>query len=77
MCGGGACCVQLREGRYFEPILNYMRTGELLIPPSMPKSAVLAEADFYCITPGAPCLPFQRACCFAVHHAYGRERAGD
>jgi hypothetical protein len=49
--------VRLREGRYFEPILNYMRTGELLIPPSMPKSAVLAEADFYCITPGAPCLP--------------------
>jgi hypothetical protein len=46
------CSLLHREGRYFEPILNYMRTGELLIPPSMPKSAVLAEADFYCITPG-------------------------
>ncbi|ELR24748.1 K+ channel tetramerization subfamily protein [Acanthamoeba castellanii str. Neff] len=50
-----------REGRYFEPILNYMRTGELLIPPSMPKSAVLAEADFYCITPVVASLQLEES----------------
>ncbi|KAL6077957.1 BTB/POZ domain-containing protein kctd3 [Balamuthia mandrillaris] len=40
-----------REGRYFEPILNFMRTGELIIPPTMSREAVKQEADFYCVTP--------------------------
>src|SRR4051794_6034173 len=40
-----------RNGRYFEPILNYLRTGELFIPQSMPREAIMQEADFYCIVP--------------------------
>lgn len=36
-----------RNGRYFEPILDYMRTGSLVIPPGMSKELVLREATFY------------------------------
>jgi WD40 repeat protein len=50
-----------REGRYFEPILNFMRTGELIIPKSMSKEAVLHEADFYCVTPVVTALLLQES----------------
>lgn len=38
-----------RDGDAFAPLLNYMRTGTLSIPPSTSEEAVRAEADFYCI----------------------------
>ena len=38
-----------RPGVYFEPILEYMITGELLVPRSMDKKALVREARFYCI----------------------------
>jgi len=36
-----------RDGQYFSPILEYLRTGELVIPPNMEENSVLREADFY------------------------------
>ena len=30
-----------REGSWFEPILNYLRTENLIIPPNIPRSAIL------------------------------------
>jgi len=39
-----------RKGEYFNPLLEYMRTGELEIPPGMSREAVLREARFYSLT---------------------------
>jgi hypothetical protein len=36
-----------REGKYFAPILEYMRTGELVIPPDINTAFVLRESEFY------------------------------
>lgn len=36
-----------RDGKYFEPILEYLRTSELNIPSHLSKTAVLREANFY------------------------------
>lgn len=36
-----------REGLYFSPILNYMRTGQIIVPSNIPIEALLQEADFY------------------------------
>jgi len=38
-----------RDGDAFAPLLNYLRTGTLSIPPSTTEDAVRREADFYCI----------------------------
>lgn len=38
-----------RDGEAFGPLLNYMRTGTLSVPPSTTEAAVRAEADFYCL----------------------------
>jgi len=40
-----------RNGKYFEPILDYLRSGEFFIPEGMRKEKVLAEADFFLIEP--------------------------
>lgn len=38
-----------RDGEYFKPLLSFLRTGELRIPPGMSKVAVEREAHFYLI----------------------------
>ena len=36
-----------RSPKYFEPILNYLRTGELNIDPNVNKESVIAEAKYF------------------------------
>ena len=36
-----------RSPKYFEPILNYLRTGELNIDPNVNKENVIAEAKYF------------------------------
>jgi hypothetical protein len=36
-----------REGSYFGVILEYLRTGELFVPPTVPLIGVRREAEFY------------------------------
>merc|ERR1712000_201612 len=38
-----------RNGELFSPLLDYLRTGKLLVPPGMSRAAVLEEANFYSI----------------------------
>jgi len=38
-----------RPGKYFEPILEYLITGEVVIPEGMSTKALVREASFYCI----------------------------
>lgn len=38
-----------RNGRTFEPLLDYLRTGTLIIPPTIPMESVLIEASFFLI----------------------------
>lgn len=38
-----------RDGQYFGVLLEFLRTGELIIPPSLRRDAVLREAAFYLI----------------------------
>jgi hypothetical protein len=38
-----------RNGRLFEPILDYLRTNILIVPPTMSLEAILFESAFYCI----------------------------
>jgi hypothetical protein len=36
-----------REGKYFAPILEYLRTGEVFLPKDMPPQFVAREAQYY------------------------------
>eukprot|EP01122_Echinamoeba_exundans_P006306 TRINITY_DN1742_c0_g1_i3.p1 TRINITY_DN1742_c0_g1~~TRINITY_DN1742_c0_g1_i3.p1 ORF type:complete len:393 (+),score=40.08 TRINITY_DN1742_c0_g1_i3:112-1290(+) len=38
-----------RDGACFAPILSFLRTGQLIVPPHVPRDAVLREADFFSI----------------------------
>lgn len=38
-----------RDGQYFAPILTFLRTGEVIIPPSMTKADLLREAKFFLV----------------------------
>jgi len=44
-----------RNGKNFEPILDYLRTGKWVIPPHLVPETVLSEARFYGFEP----LPFR------------------
>jgi len=39
-----------RDGQYFQPILEYLRTGELNIPQDLSKKAIAREANYYDIS---------------------------
>jgi hypothetical protein len=45
-----------RDGRLFEPILNYMRTGNWRIPAGVDASDVAHEMDFYGLSEDRPLL---------------------
>ena len=45
-----------RSAKYFEPILNYLRTGKLIIDPNVSKLGVLEEARYYGISSILPSL---------------------
>ena len=36
-----------RDGEYFKPILNFLRTGVIYIEPDIPQHLVFLEAEFY------------------------------
>jgi len=38
-----------RPGKYFEPILEYLVTGDVVVPQGMSTKALVREASFYCI----------------------------
>lgn len=40
-----------RDGQFFAPILTFLRTGELSIPPTMTKEDLYREATFYLVEP--------------------------
>lgn len=40
-------CFFRRNGRYFEPILNFLRTGQLIYEPTLNIHGILEEAKFY------------------------------
>ena len=38
-----------RDPEPFRPILSYLRTGKLIIPPGVSEEAVRNEAEYYCV----------------------------
>jgi len=38
-----------RPGKYFEPILEYLITGDVVVPQGMSTKALVRESSFYCI----------------------------
>lgn len=38
-----------RDGECFKPLLNFLRSGELFIPPNVDPKQVRKEAEFYSI----------------------------
>eukprot|EP01103_Thecamoeba_quadrilineata_P011916 TRINITY_DN2959_c0_g1_i2.p1 TRINITY_DN2959_c0_g1~~TRINITY_DN2959_c0_g1_i2.p1 ORF type:complete len:614 (+),score=149.84 TRINITY_DN2959_c0_g1_i2:42-1883(+) len=49
-----------RDGEYFKPILDYLRTGELFIPDYMPGHCVYREARYYCVPLPRTSIPSRR-----------------
>jgi hypothetical protein len=54
--GDGALFVD-RNGHHFGPVLDFLRTGHLVVPPGMDRSAVEAECNFYLIELPADARP--------------------
>ena len=52
-----------RSPRYFEPILNYLRTGSLIIDPSVSPEGVLEEARYFGIDSIIPRLETMTKTC--------------
>ena len=38
-----------RNGKHFEPLLEYLRTGVLEIPATLSRTALAREADYYMV----------------------------
>lgn len=49
-----------RDGDLFAPLLNFLRSGVLHIPPTASVEAIYAEADFYAINLPPPSLEHER-----------------
>ena len=49
-----------RNGRYFEPILDYLRSGRVHIPADMSEERVAEEANFFLVSPSSPRLGCSR-----------------
>ena len=52
-----------RSPKYFEPILNYLRTGSLILDPNVNPEGVLEEARYYGVDSIIPRLESMAASC--------------
>jgi hypothetical protein len=43
-------CSQSRDGSYYSVLLEYLRTGDLVVPQTMKMESVLREAEFCSIS---------------------------
>lgn len=63
-----------RDGEYFAPLLGFLRTGELSVPPSLFLERVYSEAQFYQILlppPPSKCLRrFQTKIVLVLYHSF-------
>jgi len=71
-----------RDGDAFGPLLNFLRTGTLSIPPTKNEATVRSEADFYCITLPASDEESNQVRCDGLYLSFApgatpREGAGD
>jgi hypothetical protein len=64
-----------RDGDAFGPILNFMRTGALDIPPSVSETAVRQEADFYCVSLPSTEVP-REVRCDGLYLSFGEAKGG-
>ena len=48
---------KIGDGKYFEPILEFLRTSQLIIPPNIDVGSVYREAEFYGVDLPIPSLP--------------------
>ena len=59
-----------RSPRYFEPILNYLRTGSLIIDPGLSPEGVLEEARYFGIDSIIPKLETMTKTCILPRYTY-------
>ena len=59
-----------RSPRYFEPILNYLRTGSLIIDPGLSPEVVLEEARYFGIDSIIPKLETMTKTCILPRYIY-------
>lgn len=63
-----------RDGQYFAVLLEFLRTGDLIIPPPLRREAVLREAAFYLIDiEGPPTHPKPRTDGVYTRYHYSRK----
>ena len=62
-----------RDGEAFGPLLNFLRTQELIIPPSTSEAALRLEADYYCINL-PPVKPSHRLRTDGLYLSFGAAR---
>ena len=59
-----------RSPRYFEPILNYLRTGSLIIDPGLSPEGVLEEARYFGIDSIIPKLETMTKTCILPRYIH-------